>query len=407
MKYLATLLLFVLVFNSYAQDPIAAVISEHKIQINTVGTNSLFVILTIDFSQEPIKGFKINPDTYTYDSSYLVSKKYENLVNKGEKIDIGVGKNNFTFTISNVSEDLIKLLKDSIADIYITTNKDIIFDVVKGDSTLKLKLDKTQIEKNTRNKLVLTDGMAQELIDAKGGDIYLVQNQFDFGVIPAEQSSSKKTEFNASFVYRKNYSFIKKAPIFLYTEGLVGTDSKDSMNYISVYPVNFNFISGASELIGQLGIEGDQVFSNYRVSGNFCWNGIVPNFVNFTFGEDRLRLKPVVKLGLKFYQEIQNNRIVEFNDNKFSNQVFGEIYYYIPIKKIYSLIINASVFYDFNPNVNPDEVAMYNYSAVFGIDIPKTDFKTIFKYAKGENGINYKSNQYVMIGVMMDLFGLD
>jgi len=47
---------------------------------------------------------------------------------------------------------------------------------------------------------------------------------------------------------------------------------------------------------------------------------------------------------------------------------------------------------------------MHNYSVILGIDIPKTDFKTIFKYVKGQSGISYEKNDYLMIGLMIDLF---
>ena len=110
---------------------------------------------------------------------------------------------------------------------------------------------------------------------------------------------------------------------------------------------------------------------------------------------------------MKFYKELKNNRPVEINNNEFSNQVFVDYYYYIPIHKIYSLILEGSVFHDFNLKVNPDKKTMFNYSAVLGIDIPKTDFKTIFKYSKGENGITYEKNDYYMIGLMIDAFGLN
>jgi hypothetical protein len=253
----------------------------------------------------------------------------------------------------------------------------------------------------------LTPTLHDELIAAKGGEIFIVNNNLNVGAIPSDESSSNKTEYYAEFKYRNKYSFIKKADISFFVEGLLSTNASDSLNYLSVYPVNYNFIKGKNELVWQIGIEGNQTFSNYRVTGNFYWNGLLPNFVNLTFNEDRLRLKPIVKVGLKFYQEIENNRLQGFDDNEFSNQAFVNLYYYIPIMKSYSLILSGSCFYDFNKSANPDSEIMYNYSATLGIEIPKTEFKTIFKYSYGENGISYKKNNTLMIGFLLDIVGIN
>ncbi len=415
MKYLITLLSLFLSYSMYAQEIEIADIINRETSINTTNRNSITITFEIDFSKQNLNDFLIDDESFddlNVDlNPELISKKYPNLLTQREEITWGVKQKGITCKISNISDELISKFKESIALIYVKIDKDIIFNVLKNNdiTTIKtLKINKTQIEKVTSSKPFLTETAAKELIDAKGGEIFLTQNKFDFGIIPAEQSSSSKTEVNVSFNYRTRYSFLKdKLPVFFSAEGLIGSNSKDSLNYVSIYPVNYNFLKWNNEFIAQVGVEGNQVFSNYRISGNFFWNGIIPNIVDLTFGEDRLRLKPVIKAGIKFYQEIENNRPIEINNNEFSNQVFGEFYYYIPIQKIYSLIIGGTAFYDFNSKVNPDNIAMFYYSATLGIDIPKTDFKTIFKYSKGENGISYQTNDYFMIGLMIDSFGLN
>lgn len=416
MKYFITLILIFLNFNIYSQHTSIVEIKKTEISINTAGTNSVILELMVDLSQIDTTGTFVNDNDLfiSLDTNFkpkLISKKFSDAINQGETVTLEITKKSIRFEITKVSDELIGLLNDNVSDIYITVDQDIIFQAWKenDESTLvTIKVAKSQVEKHTRSMPILTESMAKEIIDAKGGEIFLTQNNFDFGIIPSEQSSSSKTEINVTFNYRTRYSFLKnKLPIYFSAKGLIGTNSRDSLNYISIYPVSYNFSKGTNEFIGQIGIEGNQVFSNYRISGNFFWNGIIPNIVNLTFGEDRLRLKPVIKAGIKFYQEIENNRPVEINSNEFSNQVFGEFYYYIPVQKIYSLIIEGTVFYDFNLSVNSDKKTMFNYSVIFGLDIPKTDFKTIFKYSKGENGISYQKNDYFIIGLMIDSFGLN
>ncbi|MBW6535927.1 MAG: hypothetical protein K0B11_13040 [Mariniphaga sp.] len=245
--------------------------------------------------------------------------------------------------------------------------------------------------------------MGEELIYAKGGDIYVSQNVIDLGIIPSEQASSGKTEYIASFQYRTKYSFIKDLPVFLYAKGLISSNSNDSLNYLSVYPINYNFLKGYNELIGQLGIEGNQSFSSYRIAGNFYWNALIPNLVDLTLGENRLRLKPIISFGLKIYKEIKNNIPSELNTKEFSNRIYSQYYYYVPIQKNYSIILNGMTYYDFSSKVNPDRKILHNYSLAVGIDIPKTDFKTIFKYEKGNNFVTQESNNYLMIGLLIDM----
>lgn len=123
-------------------------------------------------------------------------------------------------------------------------------------------------------------------------------------------------------------------------------------------------------------------------------------------GEDRLRLKPVLKLGVKLYQEFENNRPIAEGSTEFSNQFYSEFYYYIPVKKLYSLTLRGNAFFDLNDKVNPDNEVKFNYSVVFGIEIPQTGLKTIFKYLRGENGITYERDEVLMIGFMADLFNV-
>ncbi|WP_243350084.1 hypothetical protein [Parabacteroides sp. FAFU027] len=407
MKYLLITISFLFSLSSFSQDIESAQILNTETHINTIGGNSVVISLNLDFSPVELNGYIIDNSTFNSLNSNLktnlISKRQPNIIDKGERITLQANPHKISFEIENASYGLISLLKDKEADIYITTNSEIIFEVTNGSNTKKLKITPLQIEKHTQNNMILTKLMGEELINARGGDIFVSQNNFEFGVIPSEQASSGKTEYNASFQYRTKYSFLNTIPIYFYTKGLISTNSKDSLNFISIYPVNYNFIKGKNELVGQLGVEGNQTFSNYRISGNICWNGLINNLLDLTFGENRLRLKPVISIGGKIYKEIENNKPSVLSSNDLSNQIYGKCYYNIPIQKIYSLILDGTAYYDFNTQINPKNKLMYNYSLTLGVDIPKTDFKTIFKYTKGNNFVTRESNDYLMIGLLIDL----
>jgi len=414
MKYLITLLAMLVSVCTYAQDTISMNIGSFETNIRTIGGNSIILSLYPDFTKNNYAEYEMDNELFDASSGQLnpqlISKEKDNDISLEEfNMYASVSPKAIHFTISNPSEDLIDKLLQDLLDPYIKVEHSIVFEIWKNrnpSTLIPVKIEIMQIETYTGNKPNLTEAMAEELISSKEGDIGLIDNKINFGIIPAEQSASQRTEFNVSFNYKKRYRFLKNdLPIFFYSEGLIGTNSLDSLNYISIYPISYNFMKETNEFVGQVGIEANQVFSNYRISANLFWNAIVPNAIDLTFDENRLRLNPVIKLGMKFYQEIENNRDVEIDNNKFSNQIFADLYYNIPIQKNYSLILDGTAFYDFNSSVNPHKKLMFNYSATLGVDIPNTNFRTIFKYAKGQNGISYQSNDYYMFGFMIDTFG--
>ncbi|MEQ8477014.1 hypothetical protein [Fulvivirga sp.] len=408
-----TIFMFSLVLSgsSMAQDTDVktATVEDADFKINSIGSPEL----NIDLKLALPEGFQLDDESFfDLNNGYvalLKSKKYAELIDPDAvKVELAPAAGNvIRFIITGFSQKLSELIAKEDADIHITTNAAIHFSAIKGTETLSYQLKVADVEKYTSNKIILTEAMEEELIAAKGGSIFMTSNVFDFGVLPQDKSENTATEFYASFKYRSKYSFAKDKPIFFYGEGLLTTDSQDTLNYLSLYPVSYNFSKSKSEIIAQVGVEGNQTFQNYRVAANIYWQGLLENLVDLTFGEDRLRLKPVIKIGAKFYQEMENNRPVEIEDHEFSNQVFGQIYYYIPIKKQYSLILDGNAFYDFNTSVNPDEEVKFNYTVTLGIEIPKTDFKTILKIVGGENGITYQKDQLLMIGFMADLFSLN
>ncbi|MFA9389961.1 MAG: hypothetical protein ACERKD_09145 [Prolixibacteraceae bacterium] len=408
MRIPIVIILCVLSWSLHAQDATYLNIKNHHAYYNENDT-TITLSLIVDFPEDGIK-----MDNQLFDNlkhELLPKLKMRNNNSEIEisaEIEITCARNHFEFKIFAITKELFNEIIENKISICITLENNIEFEAWKNSDLQTLqrfKINKSQIKDYASNNPTMTISMEKEYIKDKGGEIYLTQNRIDLGIIPSTESSSSQTEFTASFKYRTKYSFLEnKLPIFFSADGLISSNSNDSLNYISIYPVNYNFFRKTNELVGQIGIEGNQIFTDYRISGNFYWNGIIPNIVDLTFGADRLRLKPVAKAGIKFYQEVENSRPKIDNENKFSNQVFGELYYYIPIQEYYSLIIDCKVFYDFNTKTNPNNNIMFNYSAAFGIDIPKTDFKTIFKYSKGENVINYQKNEYFLIGLLISPF---
>lgn len=393
---------------------------------------SAFFIINISFAQEEIKiknsDVRINTADNTNTVSYVINFKLKdgyrhrqeifNVNNKDVNAVISIenekgnSKTNYTCKIRPGHFDIVfkveadsalieKILSGQVG-YFIEIDKNLIIEIVKdGEDPVKYVLTKEQVKKATIKKQ-LKDEMNQEMLESLGGEIKLVENNIDFGLIPSEESNSGKTEYFVDFSYSNGYKLFD-FPLTVNTEGKLSTNSKDSLNYFEFYPVGYKFNKGKSVFSFNAGFEGDQSLSNYRATGDVYWQGILPNLINLTYNENRLRLKPVLKVGIKLYKEIENNRPVD-NDNQFSNMFYVDAYYYIPVMKAYSIILEGGTFYDFNTKTNPDNELKYSYSLTFGVEIPKTGLKTIFKYTNGESEINYTSTNYFMIGLMADLF---
>jgi hypothetical protein len=403
-KLLLLLVLFSLIFSLVAQNKIS--IKEIITDINTFDPTKVTVKLmlklpegyrhweTVYFNINPIVKYKIN--SILPDES-LFNAEPENEIFSSSRF-IG-----FTFESGNES---MKSIVQGKSGIFIEVNDTIHLQIINDNKkdTASYILTPEQVKEITRNKLILSGEQKKELIQSAGGEINIAGNNLDVGFVPGEESNSGRTEYRISFNYKSKYDFIQNAPVFFQASGLLSTNFKDSLNYISVSPVSFCLMTKKSEFACQAGFEADQVFSYCRLTGNLHWEGILPNLVDFTYGSNRLRLKPIMEAGLKIYHEIRNDRKNAREERTFPCIVYTQLYYYIPVSKMYSLELEGKVFYDFNIQNNPDKKIKGLYSITFGLEIPNTGIQTIFKYSNGETDIRYASTSTLLIGLTADLF---
>lgn len=407
LKEFLIVVLTTLLFANLKAQTLPVQVDSSNFKINSIGSPEIIIDIFVRLDSKTV----VDDENFSTLNSELtltlISAKYEELIDKSVTISGSPIQKGVRLTINGFSSQLSELIAKNDAEIYIRPNKPIKFDAYNqsDNSSIRRSISIDDIELYTKNKIALTKSMQDELIAARGGAVFMTQNNIDFGVIPKDENNNNDIGFYTNFNYRSGYSFLPESKLFFYAKGRLSTQPEDSLNFLSIYPVNLNLIGNKGNFGLQIGVDGNQTFSNYRISGNLLWQGVIPNFLNFTMGADRLRLKPVLKAGVKFYQEMENNRAVTLNENQFSNQAFAELYYYIPVKDIYSLVIEVNSFYDFNDKVNPNNKVMFFYTATIGLEIPNSPIKTIFKYSKGANGINYQTDDQLTIGFMADLFG--
>jgi|GEM_PF-2259349 len=403
MKKIFWLTLFQTFMVIHAQEKIS--VSETLVGINTIDGNTVSVKLFFDLDEgyrhRTSVFFRNNPNL-----SYRINSISQQEAVSDATANDALAGNTFIGFRFEAGSKLMDRIKSGNADYFIEINDTIRIELINDslNRTVTYVLTPDQVKENTRNKLILSEEEINEIIQSMGGEINMVSNHIDFGLIPGEESASGRTEYAVNYSYRSGYSFLKNIPVYFQSSGLLSTNPRDSLNFIRIFPVGFSLMKNHHEISGQAGMEANQVFTQYRITADVHWQGLIPNLINLTYGENRLRLKPVLEAGIKLYQEIENDRSGESNKNVLSGIAYAQVYYYIPVLKLYSIIIAGNTFYDFNKDRNPGKELGYLYSITAGIEIPNSGIKTIFKYANGANDISFANTSTFMIGFMADLF---
>jgi hypothetical protein len=403
-KFLGLLVLCALINPIGAQNKIS--VKETKIDINTIDASTVSVKLMLKLpegSRHREVVFKTNNPGVKFNINSITQKE---LVAETESEEELIYSNSFVgFRFESGNELMTRIIQGK-ADFFIEVSDTMHLQIVNDNKkdTVMYILTPEQVKEYTRNKLILTEEQKKELIQSAGGEINIAGNNLDVGFVPEEESNSGRTEYRISFNYKSKYDFIQNSPVFFQASGLFSTNFRDSLNYIFFSPIGYCLVTEKSEFACQVGFEADQVFSYCRLTGNLHWEGILPNLVDFTYGSNRLRLKPIMEAGLKIYHEIRNDRKNTGDEKTFPGIAYTQLYYYIPVSKMYSLELEGKVFYDFNIQNNPNKKIKGLYSITFGLEIPNTGIQTIFKYSNGETDVRYASTSTLLIGLTADLF---
>ncbi|GAH40111.1 unnamed protein product, partial [marine sediment metagenome] len=284
--------------------------------------------------------------------------------------DVQIMPDAISFIISDFDKDLLNTLKSREKKHYIFIDKPLKLPLspknqdgtAKGGPIAKtLIITPSMMKQKTSGEPIrLSEEEAEALIKARGGEIYMYNNKIDFGV-KANISDTTKKEYTLSFAYFHTVksNFLDWNTILV--KGQVGTDKNDPLNRLYIYPINLNLYSSSkilSQIFAQVGVESNQQFTNGRLSANLYWQGIIPNFIDLTEQKNRLRLKPVLKFGIKGFKEFDNTR---GGPNELSGEAYAEIYYYIPILDYYSLLLEGNAFYVFSEKITPKRDLRWNY----------------------------------------------
>ena len=407
--------LILAIFSFAESNAFAQALAISDFDVTADGSNNMLTHLDLKFTMPPGGTTVVDDESFDYTQDVDVYSENNSVVLiHGQSISTLPSGIRVTVRFSEKPTLLLQSMTDKIY-LYFPNNLRLpVFDAATNSVQLytiaKEDIKQTCIDKNkTIKDLIAKSNYAHFQAPQR--------NNIDAGV-SVENDGADKTDFALNFNYISSYSNIKfdksdktevVLPLYFEASGLVSSNAKDSLNNIKLYPLSIKSSGkGFHEFVLQAGSESNQTFSQGRAVGNLSYQVIAPNFINLSSGFQRFRLKPVVKIGLKAYTEYDTDRkslIPEdgLDDRISSVQPFGQLYYYIPVLKSYSFIVDLNAFYETNKKLNASEDVKFNYNLTFGIDIPKTDFKVMFKYQKGTNNITYKDGQQILLGLLLDI----
>ena len=369
---------------------------KYSTKVNTVGT--------------PFIQISIVPEVLPADIDDIKAESTVKLMSGGTDLLMGLAPSNIRvraadrsvkIVLNNLTMEQLDALVEDPGTAKIVLAGDL--EIFLTDSTSYF-YTKDEIAESSSGNLMFKSDQKAAYLDASGGAYAFMMNRFEVGFVPKGQSDTDNDEFMLDFGYRKSYSFINGNRAYFTTEGFISTNVDDSLNFLKVYPVSFRLTDtdNLSETVVEAGIEGTQRFNYWRFTANLEYRFLMENLINLSQGYNRLRLKPVVSAGLKLYSEQENIRTGDEGKNENSGQLYGSIYYVIPVFESFTIIADAEGFYDVNESVNPDKKIQFNYQISFGYEL-KDGFQSLLTYRNGKTNINYESDSLITLGILAQL----
>ncbi len=266
----------------------------------------------------------------------------------------------------------------------------------------------------TMSKIALSEESRQRLIAARGGAHSLYQNKIDFG-FKGDNAESLPTEYIVDFSFFGGT--FEKLPWWRFAaKGSINSNKQDPLSEIRVYPFSVGEVFGlehgrpfeTGEVRMHLGIEGTQTFKYHRLNGSIYYTTLIPNLVDLTYGyQNRLRLLPVVKFGVEYWDELKDDA----NGGTLKKGGFfgGEIYYYIPVLDHYSLLLEGKwgipLGGEFKSKNSVNDF-IGQFDVTLGYELSDSDVKILAKYSFGQNNVNFVEDTRVLLGLAMNFLNI-
>lgn len=387
-KYVLILILFIL----QTTFALANEVTKVEVQINTIGIPEIHFVLTFSETIDIRKAADRHvQEKYLFklrrvsDNSILYNSTLNDFMPRDKRLDL---------IISNPDKDLVDLIFKKDIPVYIELEKDIVLDM--PNNAPEFILTKDEVIELTKKAFFLTDYQKNMIIEASGGETFLLTNHFDISQqVNSEDDEEKEYVLNFDFSKKLPINIGKSASAFLRSKGIVSTNKENPLNKIEFYSqLNIPKIN----LNCEVGALSNQDFTNNSLRFNLHVQGLIPNLIDLTNGAERLRLKPYLKCGIQFVKN--DSKVNPFMNKDFNLELYANGYYYIPVMDKLALILEGEAYYSDNFKIG--KKFRFLYTLRFGYDLPLKDIKVLFAVQGGENDITIYRDTRVLLGLLVD-----
>ena len=391
-------------------------VSAANIQVHVdVGTTTSFTGVAFDIILERALPPNVIIDRAKFAASRNALPRFE--IRDGEdrfafeldRNEIGAAQRMIQMVDPNPKQDLLQTLSNNRN--YVFIDGPIRVDLENGDVLI---IHPQVLRQATLGDVVLTEEQEKLLIAKRGGAHTLYQNKIDVA-IRGDTPDSISRQFAVSFSFFG--APLDEVPWWTFAvKGNVSTDRHDPVSELRLFPITVGQVFGlekgrpleTGEVRFFVGIEGEQSFKKKRLNGSLYYTTLLPNLADLTFGRaNRLRLFPVVKLGVEYWDELNDAGLPGPLEK--GGKFGGELYYYIPVMDHYSLLVEGNFGFPFGGgfkrkyNVN-DFISRFDVT--LGYEVNGADLKVLAKYSFGQNDISFVEDTRILLGVAVDFFNL-
>lgn|GEM_PF-5228409 len=363
----------------------SSTVDSVALEVNTFGALQLHYLLS--FSGDIDRGETLSRNAGD-DGCQLIQ------ASTGERLASGKwgakkGGIDFTFTLKQTQQNIVANIYSRDEPVFVKLPHTI--KVYFADTSQTYDLEPAEVKRLTLNLSDVPERQLRAIQSYNGGTNYELKNNWD---INREVNAADSTIVEYVFDFDIVKSLSSKAPLFLRAKGKMSTRPDNSLNYSEFY---LSYRIPNKNLYVDAGRIGKQDFSANSIRLNVGLETLLPNVIDMTEGHPRLRLKPYFKGGLAFQKNLDSQNAFE---NETTNLLlFGECYYFIPIKERYFAIVTADMNYS---DGFVDERYRLAYELAMGYETPLQDVNILFQIQSGENEVQKEGATRMLIGLLMN-----
>lgn len=403
MKSLITLMLMSLSLEAYAQTDVTVKRFKIAMDISTTENNSgvrFDVLLDSAYFGERgmIDGDRFlssmsSPASPMIDLRDIVS---EQVLVRTTSVGVRAGKRfvQIQMTLSDDTRDLLNLLKSGKRSFYIHLDKPLVIDL-QGSTTRLVIPPNAMKEISSSTELPLSQMQVDELVNAAGGYYSMYGTSLDAGWRVGGPDSGTVSGF-------LDFSFVGRLLPGSFGEfsGILSSNAKDAVAHLRLSPLVYPVFGGNTVFV-KAGYELNQSGTEQRGLGSLLFQSLLPNVVDLTEGYNRLRVKPLAKLGvnLLYYTKSGDSLLLK----NFLAEAFFSLYYYIPVLQKYSITLQGTMFARSDKEFNFfRKNANWRWDITLGYDVPGLGTKVMAKYSFGKNDITLQKDDKILLGLLID-----